>query len=514
MTPPPSSPPAAARQGTASALLAPLLPLALMVFLALWPALACGRTQLASTRPHATVTPATLDFGKTPLLFAAQKTLQLGDGGNAALHLHVAQLTGAGAAAFAVAALSGAIAPGDTVDLAVTFTPTAAGVQHAQLELATDDPDLQLIAVPLSGEGIVSGVLVVAPAALDFGRVGEGQTVSRELLLRSLGTDDLFLASIGFSTSTPDAFGLVGSAHAPATLPAGQSALLAVRFSPLPATPAGVGALELVSSDPLHTRVQVPLTAAINRAPLPLAQGSVGGDPLQTGTLTTAAGATVDLDGAGSTDPDGDLPLHLAWSLALRPEGSAAAVANPTQARTQLVLDRPGVYSVLLGAVDATGLPSLAPSRLDLRALPPQQLVATLVWDQERPDLDLHLLLPGAQPGSPGDCGWTNPDPVWFDGGADANPHHLGDRLVGYGPETVQWKQPAAGTYRISVTYKSANGLSPPAVTARVRVAAFGVVVAELEQLLATPGESWAAGTVDWPTGKVTAGGPDGGAGP
>ena len=485
---------------------------AALALLVLGPALACGRTRLARTRPHATVTPLALDFGRTPLLFAAQKNLQLGDGGNAALHLHAALVSGADAAAFVVGPRPDEIAPGDTFELAVTFTPTAAVVQHATLELSTDDPEQPQLLVALAGEGTISGALVVAPAALDFGRVGEGQTVTRELVLQSLGTGDLFLASIGFTTSTPDAFGLVGSAHAPATLPAGQSARLAVRFSPLPATQAGLGALELASSDPLHPRLQVPLAAGINRAPLPLARGSVGGDPLQAGTLTTAVGATVDLDGTGSTDPDQDLPLHLSWSLPLKPEGSVAAIGDPAQPLTRLLLDQPGAYSVLLDAVDATGLPSLSPSRLDVRAIPPLQLVVTLIWDQERPDLDLHLLLPDAALGSAGDCGWTNPDR--FDGGADQNPHHLGDRLVGFGPETVQWKQPAAGTYRISIVYKSSNGLSPPAVTARVRVTAFGVEVAELSKQLTAPGETWAAGTVEWPTGKVTGSGPDGGVGP
>jgi hypothetical protein len=58
------------------------------------------------------------------------------------------------------------------------------------------------------------------------------------------------------------------------------------------------------------------------------------------------------------------------------------------------------------------------------------------------------------------------------------------------------------------VVYKSANGLSPAAVTARVRVTAFGIVVAELSKLLQTPGEVWNAGTVSWPTGRVTGAAP------
>jgi hypothetical protein len=237
---------------------------------------------------------------------------------------------------------------------------------------------------------------------------------------------------------------------------------------------------------------------------VPLARGFIAQDPPQGGSLTVAAGATLNLDASGSTDPDGDLPLRYTWSLPLRPDASQAAIVDPAGTQTQLVLDQPGLYSVLLNATDSAGLPSLAPSRLDVHAVPPLQLVVELVWDQERPDLDLHLLEQGAALGSSGDCGWTNPDPVWFEGNAAGNPHFLGDKLVGYGPETVQWKTPVTGTYGLAVVYKNANGLSPANVTARVRVTAFGIVVAELSKVLQKPGEVWNAGTVAWPTGRVT----------
>ncbi len=475
-----------------------------LALLAALGASACGKTQLSTTRPHAQVSPLTVDFGKTPLRFAARRTLVLGNGGSAALHLTAATLTGAGSTLFNAGALPGPLQPGDAATLEVTFTPLAAGPATATLLLASDDPEQPEIEVALFGEGTVSGTLLVAPAALDFGRVGEGQTVSRELLLQSQGTGDLFLADLSFSTSTPAAYGFIGSARAPATLPSGTNVRLAVRFSPRPETTGGKGALQLASSDPEHGLLVVPLTSSINRAPVPLARGGILQDPPQPATLTVAAGATVNLDASGSTDPDGDLPLHYTWSLPLRPDLSRAAIADTGATQTQLVLDQPGLYSVLLAAQDATGLPGLFQSRLDLHAVPPLQLVVELVWDQERPDLDLHLLQQGATVGSNGDCGWTNPDPVWFPGGYGNNPHLLSDKLVGYGPETVQWKTPAVGSYGLSVVYKSANGLNPAGVTARVRVTAFGIVVAELSKALSTPGEVWNAGTVAWPTGRVT----------
>ena len=135
------------------------------------------------------------------------------------------------------------------------------------------------------------------------------------------------------------------------------------------------------------------------------------------------------------------------------------------------------------------------PAILQIQALPPVQLEIELSWDQLRPDLDLHLLQqPGAPLGSTSDCGWTNPDPAWFSGGPDDNPRYQGDQLVGYGPEIIDWKTPQSGSYGIVVVYNNANGLSPPNTNARVRVLAFGVLVAELTASLDRAGEVWNAG--------------------
>src|SRR5207244_3014884 len=83
--------------------------------------------------------------------------------------------------------------------------------------------------------------------------------------------------------------------------------------------------------------------------------------------------------------------------------GSSVAIAGDTAAQASLRLDAPGVYSVLLTATDAQGLPSFVPSRLDLRAAPAERLVVQLVWDEVPPDLDLHFLEQGAALDSGGD---------------------------------------------------------------------------------------------------------------
>jgi len=86
--------------------------------------------------------------------------------------------------------------------------------------------------------------------------------------------------------------------------------------------------------------------ASVNTAPV----ANAGAD--QTGV----AGQTVQLDGSGSSDVDGD-PLTYQWTLTGRPTGSSAVLLNPATVYPSLILDRPGTYTGQLivndGVVDS-----------------------------------------------------------------------------------------------------------------------------------------------------------------
>lgn len=472
--------------------------------IALFSLLSCtSRGRLVELQPLVLTSPTSVSFGETPVLFPVRRTLLLTDGGQVPLHLSNARIVADAASAFSTAGVPSQINAGGTFELALLFRPPAHGSYTAKLLFDTDDPASPTVTVPLEGTGTITSALEARPSPIDFGRVGEGQSAAREVTIKSVGLADLYLGAVGFSPETPDAFGVVGSVKAPLTLPVGQSITFAVRFSPMPGFSLGRPALRLESSDPVHPILDVPILADVNRAPVAVALGRLGNDAPHAGPIDAPVGAVVGLDALSSRDPDGDVPLKFAWSIAQRPQGSAATIGSASAGQTSILIDVPGSYSVLLQATDATGLASVTPARLDIRGLPPEQLLVELVWDKLPPDLDLHFLEDGRERGSDGDCSWTNPSPQWTSGSPEQNPRYLGDKLAGYGPEQVAWKIPAEGRYRIDVVYKDDHGQRDPSTTAHVRVYAFGQIIAELSHLFARKGEAWTAGFVEWPQARV-----------
>jgi hypothetical protein len=69
-------------------------------------------------------------------------------------------------------------------------------------------------------------------------------------------------------------------------------------------------------------------------------------------------GTTVGLDGRASFDLDGDEPLTYAWTLLETPEGSAAALSDPTSPTPTFVADAQGSYRARLVVTDTLGATS------------------------------------------------------------------------------------------------------------------------------------------------------------
>jgi hypothetical protein len=68
-----------------------------------------------------------------------------------------------------------------------------------------------------------------------------------------------------------------------------------------------------------------------------------------------SVGEVVQLDGTGSTDPEG-LPLEFSWAFVSRPSGSAAVLGTPAAANPTFTPDIEGAYVVRLTVTDHGGL--------------------------------------------------------------------------------------------------------------------------------------------------------------
>lgn len=105
---------------------------------------------------------------------------------------------------------------------------------------------------------------------------------------------------------------------------------------------------------------------------------------------TVTVGATVQLDGSRSSDPDGD-PLTFRWAFISRPTGSTASFSNPNIVNPTFVADLVGEYLIELTVDDGKGGRSSARVRITainppVIAVTPQRLEFAAIQSGPNPD--------------------------------------------------------------------------------------------------------------------------------
>lgn len=144
------------------------------------------------------------------------------------------------------------------------------------------------------------------------------------------------------------------------TLPSGSSAILSGAKTATPTFVADVHGTYIVRlgvGDKWSRGGSDTVTISFeNVKPLANAGNSLSSDIFQ----------TVYLNGSGSTDVNGDA-LTYQWTLASAPQGSAAAIANPTAMSTTLIPDKEGIYVVQLVVND--GFEASEPSSIQIIAI-------------------------------------------------------------------------------------------------------------------------------------------------
>ncbi len=234
---------------------------------------------------------------------------------------------------------TGAVAPGGSVDVQVTFDASGllGGGYEASIRVASNDPDEAEVAVPAHLN--VTGIPVIAasPDSLDFGSPFVGQVVTRTLHVTNSGTGRLEVTSV--TPGLPD-YAVDRTAFALNPL---QSRDVMVTFS---ATTVGIRNSTLtIASNGADPEISIALVAS-----------ALGDDPpvvAAPATATGAEGAALVL-GVTAADPEGDVMYSL--TAAPLPTG-ATFVANATNTAGELQwtpdYDQAGPHTVTISATSA-----------------------------------------------------------------------------------------------------------------------------------------------------------------
>jgi glycosylphosphatidylinositol phospholipase D len=207
---------------------------------------------LAGPRPDLRVASAGLAFGNVVVGQSRHLTVAVTNAGTATLLLNTLTVN---TPQFRVQPPGPyALNAGDSLLVAVTFAPSAAGPQAGTLTLTTsNDPAKGFVSLSLSGTGAQPDI--DAPPSLAFGRVALGAPAVSTLLISNLGTSDLTVRKITASDSQfvaqPDSI----------LVPAGARLRVTVIFTPKVLGPASA-TLTLLSDDPDEGTVTVALTGS------------------------------------------------------------------------------------------------------------------------------------------------------------------------------------------------------------------------------------------------------------
>lgn len=453
-------------------------------------AIGCNENQISTFVPEIVVVPADrVDFGRVAVPGGGDATVTIGNGGRAALDVALAL----GTDAYTVEPAEASVGPGDDMAFIVHFAPDTYLVYEDTLTITSNDAESPTITLPITGEGVhlPTPDIDVTPLSLDFGALVPGDDDVKWVTIANKGDGPLTLGAIGQAGS--GRFRQESDASR-AVIGPGDELPLLVSYAPTTAD-GDSGDLTIPSDDPDEPAVKVQLL------------GNGGGDFDYPFAAIDCPGTSepptwVVLDGRGSGDPSGALPLSYAWVLAERPDGSQAELDPDDTPTVDLFTDVAGTYAIDLSVENALGVVS-APERCEIEAIPADALHVELTWDGDASDLDLHLRQEGgALFDSPGDVSFCNPNPSWGDAGPDDDPRLDLDDRSGLGPENINIFAPKNGRYRIAVHYFENYGDGD--VTATVRVYAYGVLVSTLTHGLSR-NEVWEVGQVNWPDGTVGA---------
>jgi len=261
--------------------------------------------------PNVTVDTTTLDFGSTLSAsdLPVDRTVTATNDGNAPLTISPGGVN----SAFSVDKGETTIQPGDSETYTVTLDPSQSAVPARfgdVLQLSTDDPFEQTVAVSLSGT-VSQGELNVRPASTDVGSITVGETETIDVVVSNTGTKEISSVTANHGTSSngltitgpTDGEGVVSS------LEPGEQALVEVQVKQVGDASSSSVDLDLDPSGEASTQTlsisATPSAPVLNVSPTVDSDGTT--DELTYGRVSDGSATSEQI----TIENTGDAPLHL-----------------------------------------------------------------------------------------------------------------------------------------------------------------------------------------------------------
>ena len=230
------------------------------------------------------VSPTTLNFGKVGVGKQTSQTIAVANTGS--VPVTITQATTSNAAfSWTGVTLPMALASGQTGNVTVAVTPSAAGAVSGTLTLQGSDGAPPAV-VNLAATAVAPAPQIsVSSSTVQFGTVGDGSSSNLSLTISNTGNADLTISMV----SVVGAEFSVSGIATPKTIPAGQSAQVGLTFQPTVAG-AATANLSITSNDPVNPALIVTLAGTGSTATF----GQLQANPASVsfGTVSTGTNAT------------------------------------------------------------------------------------------------------------------------------------------------------------------------------------------------------------------------------
>jgi Abnormal spindle-like microcephaly-assoc'd, ASPM-SPD-2-Hydin/HYDIN/CFA65/VesB-like, Ig-like domain/IPT/TIG domain/Cep192 domain 4 len=370
----------------------------------------------AADPPAVSFDPASVDFGDVVVGTTSQPAQRVTVTNTGTADLHVTGSQTAAPFAVSIDNCAGiAVAPGESCNIFVSFSPTQLGPASGTLSV-TDDAAGSPQSVPLAGNGVGPPEVTVSPTSIDFGDVLVGQQASRTVTVTNTGGSSMVIKGVGATGGfTID---LNTNTCAGATLGVQQSCQFDVLFAPHNVGPF-TGQAEIVDTAPGSPHI-VPLSGtavgplvSLNPTSIDFGDRMVGSITTTVVVVTNTGTADLHVSSAAVTGPPFSVVGDQCSGVPVAPNDSCSIFVRfaPTQvglASDSLQIsddaeDSPQAVPMSGNATPAAPVVSLSPTSVDfgnvaLNTTSPEHLVTVT----NTGTADLHVTGASVGPGASG----------------------------------------------------------------------------------------------------------------